>query len=286
MCTTQSHVSAGKCAMLGKAEIARRKGLAWEAMKDCRLCPRACGVDRTRGQVGYCRVGAKSRCFREAAFNWEDSGIAPTHHVYFAGCNLRCTSCTVMEWNIEPDSAHEMDLDALCEKMLKKKRKRTGTLNILGGEPAVSIYGAMEMLAAMAEGTMLVWHSNMYFGPAVRELLDGLVDVYLADFKCGNSYCANKMVSAVDYVDVVAENIKWAAAGSQVIVRHKLVPGHVDCCTRPIMERVGAIKDATLSLRYNPVPQVIEEVMEGYVTEEEVKRARAYAQRFGVNLIE
>jgi putative pyruvate formate lyase activating enzyme len=272
--------------MLGKGEIARRREIAWQAMKDCRLCPRECGVNRTVGELGYCRVGAKSRCFREAAFNWEDSRIAPTHHVYFAGCNLRCTSCTVMEWNIEPDSVHEMDVDTLCEKMLKRKHKRVGMLNILGGEPAVNLYGALEMLEAVADGTMLVWHSNMYFGHVVRELLDGLVDVYLADFKCGNSYCADTMVSASDYVDVVEDNIKWAAGRSQVIVRHKIVPGHVNCCTKPMLQKVGAIKGVAVSLRYNPVPQVVSEVLEGDVTPSEVETARGYAEQFRVTLIE
>jgi putative pyruvate formate lyase activating enzyme len=272
--------------MLNKDEIVRRKEIAWEAMKSCRLCPRACGVNRTAGELGYCRVAAKSRCFRETAFNWEESSLAPTHHVYFAGCNLRCIACTVMEWNMEPDSVHEMDVDELCEKMLRKKHKQVGTLNILGGEPAVSLYGAFEVLSAMPEDTLLVWHSNMYFGEKVRELLDGMVAVYLADFKCGNAVCAQAMVSAADYVQVVEENVRWAAGSSQVIVRHKMVPGHVECCTKPIMEKVGAMKGVALSLRYNPVPQVVEEVREGFVTEDEVKAARGYARRFGVKLIE
>jgi putative pyruvate formate lyase activating enzyme len=248
--------------MFGKDEIARRKEAAWEAMRNCTLCPRACGVDRTMGELGYCRVGAKSRCFREVVLDWEDSGISPLTHVYFAGCNLRCASCTVMEWNIEPDSASETDVARLCEKMLRKKRKHAGMLNILGGEPSVSIYGAMEVLAGMVEGMVVAWHTNMYYGPRIRELLDGLVDVYLADFKCGNSTCAKEMVDAADYVEVVAENVACAA------------------------KKTSVIPEVKLNLRYNPVPQVVEEVIEGYVSQEEVELAREYAASFGVSLIE
>jgi putative pyruvate formate lyase activating enzyme len=272
--------------LVGKEEIAKRRELAWEAMRCCRLCPRECGIDRTAGVLGYCRVGAKSRCFRETAINWEDSGISPNHHIYLAGCNLRCASCTVMEWNIEPDSVHETDVDALCEKMLRKKRKRAGMLNILGGEPSVSLYGALEVLAAMAEGTMVVWHSNMYYGQTVRELLKGIVDVYISDVKCGNAECSSAMVDAKDYFEVVSANIAQAAKDAQVMVRHRITPGHVRCCTRPILERIGAIPGVMFNMRYNPVPQVAEEVLQGYVTGEEVELAREYAAGFNVTLIE
>jgi putative pyruvate formate lyase activating enzyme len=251
------------------------------------LCPRKCGVDRTAGQVGYCRVGARSRCFREEVCDWDDSGISPLTRVYFAGCNLRCNTCTVMEWNLEPDAAHEIDIARLCEKLLRRRHRRhVGMLNILGGEPAVSIYGALEVLAHMIEGMVVAWHSNMYYSPIVREFLAGLVDVYLADFKCGNALCAAKMVDAVDYFDIVAENIAWAGAEAPVIVRHKMVPGHVRCCTRPILDRVSAMKGVKFNLYYNPVPEVAEEALEGYVTQEEVELAREYARKFGVSLIE
>jgi putative pyruvate formate lyase activating enzyme len=272
--------------MLGKDEIVKRKAAAWEVMRNCTLCPRACGVDRTAGELGYCRVGAKSRCFREVVLDWEDSGISPLTHVYFAGCNLRCASCTVMEWNVQPDSASETDVARLCEKMLRKKRRHAGMLNVLGGEPAVSIYGALEVIEGMMEGMVVAWHTNMYYGPRIRELLDGVVDVYLVDFKCGNADCAQKMVDAADYVDVVAENIMAAAKDTSVIVRHKIVPGHVRCCTKPILERIGEIPGVKINLRYNPVPQVVAEVMEGYVSQEEIELAQEYARKFKISLIE
>jgi len=267
--------------------LEKRKADAWAAMKSCCLCPRACGVDRTAGELGYCRVGAKSRCFREVVCDWEDSGISPLTHVYFAGCNLRCSSCTVMEWNLEPDSAAETNIARLCEKMLRRRyRRHAGMINILGGEPAVSIYGALEVLGAMVEGMVVAWHSNMYYNQAVRQLLDGLVDVYLADFKCGNADCARQMVDAEDYVEVVSDNIAYTAESTPVIVCHKIVPGHVRCCTKAILQRVAGIEGVRFNMRYNPVPQVAEEVLEGYVTQEEADLARDYARKYNVQLIE
>jgi putative pyruvate formate lyase activating enzyme len=67
-------------------------------------------------------------------------------------------------------------------------------------------------------------------------LLEGMFDVWLADFKFGNNACARRLAKASDYVRIVQENLLWADAHSELIVRHLLMPGHGECCWRPVAE--------------------------------------------------
>jgi putative pyruvate formate lyase activating enzyme len=269
-----------------REEITSRMESAWEAMRACVLCPRRCGIDRTAGQKGFCALGAKSRCFREMVYDREETGLNPSHQVYFAGCNLKCGFCSVMEWNEYPQGANETDIKALGEVVRRRQKEGAKTLNLLGGEPAVSMYGALELLAQTGEETVVVWNSNMYYGPKVAELLDGLVDVWLADFKCGNEQCAGGVLGADDYVAVVKVNIEEASKRGQVIVRHVVMPGHVECCTKPIMEWLGKLGNVKVSLKFDYVPPVEEcGSPMGYLGEKDARKAMEFARQAKVSLV-
>jgi putative pyruvate formate lyase activating enzyme len=269
-----------------RKEIAARMGSAWEAMRACALCPRGCGVDRTRGQKGYCGLGAKSRCFREMIYDREEEGLNPSHQVYFAGCNLRCGFCSVMEWNEEPDAAKETDVKALAEAVRRRQAAGAKTLNLLGGEPAVSIYGVLELLSEVGDDAVVVWNSNMYYGQKVGQWLEGLVDIWLADFKCGNEKCAKLLLDAGDYVGVVRGNIEQVVGHGEVIVRHVVMPGHVECCTKPIMEWLGGLAGVKVSLKLDYVPPVEEGSSPmGYLGEKDATKAMEFARQAKVSLV-
>ena len=137
---------------------------------------RSCGVS------GSCYITAKR------------TALNPSYHLCFTGCNLRCEFCTVAEWNEQPLAAAEADYDVLKKKIAKRIRQGAKTLNLLGGEPAVNIYGILELLGQLDCETKVVWNSNMYYNDIVDELMDGLVDVYLADLKVGNNQCAETIL--------------------------------------------------------------------------------------------
>ena len=101
-----------------------RAKLAKEAMQNCRLCPRNCCVDRTAGQKGYCGLDDSIRFYREVLYGGEEADLNPSHHIYFAGCNLRCEFCTVAEWNEQTDAADVTDMDNL--KRIINQRARQG----------------------------------------------------------------------------------------------------------------------------------------------------------------
>ena len=256
-------------------------------LRHCRLCPRNCGVDRTAGERGYCGLDDKTRCFREMLHPAEEAELTPSHQVYFTGCNLRCGYCTVAEWNESPEEAKEIDVEKLAAVIAKRKKEGAKTLNLLGGEPAVSVYGILKLLSRLDASTLVVWNSNMYYNSIVDELMAGLIGIYLADLKCGNADCAGRLLGSSDYVEVAKGNILRAVGHSDVIVRHLILPGHTDCCLEPILEWLSAkAPDVKLSLRGNYVPPVEAiNAPKGYLRPDELKRAGQMAAKMGVTLV-
>jgi putative pyruvate formate lyase activating enzyme len=110
------------------------------------------------------------------------------------------------------------------------------TVMILGGEPTIHLPGALELVAQLPEDAKLVWKTNAHGSAQARELLDGIFNVWLADYKFGNDACAERLARVTGYTRVVRENLLWANEHSELIVRHLLMPGHVECCFRPVAE--------------------------------------------------
>jgi putative pyruvate formate lyase activating enzyme len=105
---------------------------------------------------------------------------------------------------------------------------------ILGGEPTIHLPTVLELVAALPDTARLVWKTNAHGSAEARALLDGVFDVWLADYKFGNDDCARRLARVADYTAVVRENLFWANGHSELIVRHLLMPGHVDCCWQPV----------------------------------------------------
>ncbi|MCP4454650.1 MAG: radical SAM protein, partial [Planctomycetes bacterium] len=211
-------------------DCANRADQAGESLQSCHLCARHCGVNRLAGETGYCGLDATTRCFRELLHEAEESGLNPSHQIYFSGCNLRCEYCSVQEWIESPDAADPLDVKALMRAVTLRKTQGARTLNLLGGEPTVSLPGVLGLLSCIDPDTRVVWNSNMYYSNTTAQYLDGLVDITLADLKCAHETCATQLLNAPNYVQVARQNILEAAKTNQVIIRCLLIPGHQDCC--------------------------------------------------------
>lgn len=264
-----------------------RAKLATEQLRSCRLCPRRCGVDRTKGETGFCGLDDSVRCFREMMFYGEEEGLNPSHQVYFTGCNLRCEFCAVSEWNEYPQQAAGIDIEVLAQRIADRKAEGANNLNLLGGEPAVNIYGILKLLEKLDSAICVVWNSNMYYSDPVGELINGLADIYLADFKCGNDNCSEALLGAKDYVSVVKHNIAEAIDHGDVIVRHFVMPGHIECCLKPILRWLTTeAPDVKLSLRGEYVPPVrAVHAPRDYTGKKDMRIAVDLARKFGLNVI-
>jgi putative pyruvate formate lyase activating enzyme len=218
----------------------------------------------------------------------EEEQLNPSHQVYFTGCNLRCSFCTVAEWNEEPLVADVPDIDYLKERISYRKSQGARTLNLLGGEPTLSLPGIIELLSHLEPENQVVLNSNMYYDGQVHELLDGLIDIYLADLKCGNSSCAEVLLDAPNYVEVVKENILKASCRVDVIVRHLILPGHRDCCLELILRWLAeTLPEVKVSLRGDYTPPAQEtSAPKGYLEQADLHDALDMARQMGLNLIQ
>lgn len=108
------------------------------------------------------------------------------------------------------------------------------TINLVGGEPSLHAHTILAAAAASERPRAWVLNSNMMMTPRVIEWLSGVVGLYLGDFKYGNDRCAEQLSGAKDYWRIVTRNLRLAAGAGRVLVRHLVLPGHVDCCFRPV----------------------------------------------------
>lgn len=163
------------------------------------------------------------------------------------------------------------------------------TIMFLGGEPTIHLPAILEIVAALPEHARLVLKTNAYTSAPARSLLEGIFDIWLADYKFGDDACALRLAKAPDYTRVTRENLLWADQHSELIVRHLLMPGHVDCCWQPVATWIAAeLPGAKVSLRHGFWPgwQAHRHAeLCSAVTQTEHKRALDIAQALGLNLV-
>jgi putative pyruvate formate lyase activating enzyme len=217
-----------------------RARIAHGMLADCRLCAHECGVNRLVGEAGLCHAGAEARIFMAQAEVSDELELIPTFAIALSGCDLRCDFCITggPSWN--PRAGEPVSLEILAGQARAALADGARTIMILGGEPTIHLPAALEIVAALPDDTKLVWKTNAHGSAQARALLDGMFDVWLADFKFGNDACAQRLAKVPDYVRVVRENLLWANEHSELMVRHLLMPGHVECCWQPVAEWLAA----------------------------------------------
>jgi putative pyruvate formate lyase activating enzyme len=162
--------------------------------------------------------------------------LMPTFSVALSGCDLRCDFCITGKESWNPRAGLAFDAAAMAARAEAALHKGAKTIMVLGGEPTIHLPAALEFVSRLPDSARLIWKTNAHGSAPARELLDGMFDVWLADFKFGNDACAQRLAKISDYVRVVQENLRWANEHSELIVRHLLMPGHGECCWPPVAE--------------------------------------------------
>lgn len=272
---------------LAHSDVWRRVQAAEQALAECRLCPCNCGVNRLADERGTCGLDSTVRVFREMLHPAEEGPLNPSHQIYFSGCNLRCEFCSVLEWVEQPERGDALDVRQLIGRIEQRRQQGAVTLNLLGGEPAVSIHGVLRLLAAVPSTTTVVWNSNMYYHACVGDWLRGLIDITLADLKCASTTCARRLLGAEDYVTVVRHNIQREAAWCDMIIRCLVLPGHLDCCVTPSLEWVAAeVPQARVSLRGDYIPPSNPRYAPAaYACARDTEQAHRIAERLGLRVV-
>lgn len=201
-------------------------------LRRCAMCELRCGADRLGGEAAPCGLGARSHTFKRHLSLAEELELLPSYMVYLGGCNFRCSFCVQAPRCFVARGGEPVDAPELAEELRSVVARGARTINLLGGEPSLHLHTILR-IAERAPGLPLVLNSNMYMTPRVLELLDGVVRLYLADLKFGNDACARELAGVDRYWAVVTRNLIRAAGQGELLVRHLLMPGHVECCLRP-----------------------------------------------------
>jgi putative pyruvate formate lyase activating enzyme len=203
-------------------------------------------VNRLAGETGLCHAGAAARVFSAQVEVSDELELIPTFAIALSGCDLRCDFCITGAPSWNPRLGEPRDVEMLAARARTALDEGARTIMILGGEPTVHLPAALEIVAALPDDAKLIWKTNAHGSRQARELLDGMFDVWLADYKFGNDACAQRLAKVPDYTRVIRENLLWANEHSELIVRHLLMPGHVECCWQPVAawlaENLPAVK--------------------------------------------
>ena len=273
--------------------------LAHRMLDRCSLCERRCGAKRSAGEKGHCGV-IEPRISSEFIHMGEEPDLVPSYTIFFSGCTFECVFCQNWDISTKPTSGIQMSPDMVARMIEDKvanehpssQRLRTAhfarNVNWVGGDPTSNLPFILEVLRECSANIPQVWNSNMYLTEESLKLLDGAIDVYLTDFKYGNDKCALRLSNAPDYLRIVGRNHRLARAQAEMIVRHLVLPGHVECCSRPILNWIAKnLSDVKVNVmaQYRPAHRAKEfKEIDSPLAMSEYRRAVEIADGLGLDL--
>lgn len=205
----------------------------------CTLCTRECGADRTKGQ-GFCGGGDAVRAARAALHLWEEPPISGTNGsgtVFFSGCALHCRFCQNASISQVP-FGKDITPDRLCEIFFRLEAQGAHNINLVTAGHFLPYLLPALRSAKPQLSIPIVWNSGGYEKPEALRLLDGLVDIWLPDFKFFFPETARDYANAPDYPAVadaaLSEMLRQVGTPVMqsglmqrgVILRHLVLPGH------------------------------------------------------------
>ena len=235
----------------------------------CRLCPRACGVNRSQGELGFCRCPDGALVAKAMLHKWEEpvlAGQGGSGAVFFGGCTLGCRYC----------QNAAISRGAVGKAMDREELRRLFESLIAQGAENIDLVTPTQYLPTILPALTpklsvpVVYNSGGYERPEVLEALAGAVDIFLPDMKYADSALAQALSGAKDYFPVAAAAIRKMAeitgpvefSGEKVkkgtIIRHLILPGHIENSLK-VLDWIGetfAPGQVLVSLmrQYTPMP--------------------------------
>ncbi len=270
--------------------------LAFRMLKACTFCEWRCNVDRSADKFGVCKLTSTSRLHsafhhfgEESPLIGENQGGSGT--IFFSGCTFHCTFCQNYDCSLDPMSGRDIAPRELSAVIGRLRRRDAANVNFVGGDPIPNMHNILAALSTCEVNVPTVWNSNMYSTEEGMRLLLEVTDFWLPDFKFGNDECARRLARVKDYFGVVSRNHKLAYENGDMIVRHLVMPNHLDCCTKPVLDFLAEGMPGVLVNvmdQYHPANEVVKdprrwEDISRRLTIEEVKEAWDYARGLGLN---
>lgn len=278
-----------------KFQIAKQRGLldkkiksAFEILKSCELCERKCRVNRLKGEKGWCKVGKEILISSYFDHYGEEFFLVPSFTIFFWSCTFSCQYC--QNWTISQriEKPKEISEEELAE--IIDKHSYCKNVNFVGGEPTPYLPFILKTLGCVKSNIPVVWNSNFYMSAKSMKLLEGIVDIYLSDFKYGNDKCAERLSRVKNYTSIIKRNHLLAASHAELVIRHLVLPNHTKCCSKPILEWIAKNlrNKAIVNImnQYRPEYKAMQyKEIARYVTEKEYADVINYAKKLGLNFI-
>ncbi len=248
----------------------------------CRLCPRNCSVNRGIAK-GYCHEGARLRVARASVHMWEEpciSGEKGSGTVFFSGCNMRCIFCQNRHISIGT-VGQEISVERLAEIFFELADKGVNNINLVTGDHFIpSIRLAIENARMQGFSLPFLLNTSSYVRVDALKMLDGLIDIYLPDFKFYKRETAKKYSNAPDYPEVarlaIAEMVRQLKTRYNetcyiddegimkhgIIVRHLLMPGgllEAKLIVKELHESYGDDIYLSLMNQYTPIMENVKD---------------------------
>ena len=251
-------------APFGEADLLR-------TLSACRLCPRACGVNRLEDERGFCGAGKLARVAAVSVHHGEEPPISGTRGsgtIFFSHCNMTCLFCQNYPIS-QYGNGREMDTETLAGEMVRLQERGTHNVNFVTPTPHVpQMLEALLLARRRGFDLPVVYNTNGYDSLDALALVEGAVDIYLPDAKYRSAELADTASGTPDYAThneaAIAEMVRQVGfldAGDEgiasrgVLVRHLVLPGRVGETERVLIrlsERFGAELPLSLMGQYFP----------------------------------
>jgi putative pyruvate formate lyase activating enzyme len=291
----------------------RQKGLlrdkirqAEEILGDCHLCPRKCGVDRLSEEEGICQTGKQAIVSSYSPHFGEESPLVGQNGsgtIFFAGCNLMCNFCQNFdishERQGEPFSSEE-----LADAMLFLQNRGCANINFVTPTHVVpQILAALDKAVVKGLRIPLVYNSGGYDRVNILSILEGIVDIYMPDFKFWDPRVAQELCGAPDYPEVAQNALKemhrqvgdlvldeQGIAQRGLLIRHLVLPKGL-AGTKNVMaflaNDVSANSYINIMAQYRPCGRASEvESLQRSITDEEYTEALELAAQEGITRLD
>ena len=282
--------------------IASRLKTAYGLLESCRVCPRTCGVNRLKGEKGFCGMRFHPVVSSDSLHHGEEppiSGYRGSGTIFFAGCNLGCVFC--QNYPISHlGHGNQITLPELASKMLRLQKLGAHNINLVTPTHfAPQIMGALLIAYKKGLEIPLVYNCGGYESLEMLRLWHGIADIYMPDMKYSDREMAKTYSSAPDYPMVNKKAIKEmyrqtgdlqfnseGIAHSGLLIRHLVLPNDIagtQGVLRFVAEEISSNTYISLMKQYFPAYQAVSlPSINRCVTTAEYNKAKAYLKHLGL----
>jgi putative pyruvate formate lyase activating enzyme len=241
------------------------------ALESCELCPRACQADRIHGGKGYCGIANEIIVAYYGPHYGEEPPISGKHgsgNVFFSSCNLRCVYCQNFQIS-HSCPGKKITIDELVEIFFTLQDGGLHNINLVSPTPYVPfIVAAVECSRKEGLRIPFVYNTHGYEKADTLRMLDGLIDIYLPDFKYWSGDVAGRLSCAMDYPETARAAIlemkrqvgnlviEESIARKGILVRHLVLPSNLAGSRQVlgwIKKELGSETYVSLMAQYNPL---------------------------------